>query len=132
MIRTGAPAATMVRTCTGLVCVRSSMRAAFPAPSGAPSADPDALQISAKDIKFSTDRLEAEAGKPFAIVFDNQESAPHNVAIYTDESASEKVLVEEPFAGPKTVTYDVPALDAGEYFFRCDLHTNMTGTLVVE
>ncbi len=102
-------------------------------PTGAPaSVDPNALEISSRDLKFSTDRLEAPANKAFQIVYDNQEAAPHNVAIYKDQSASEKILVEEPFSGPKTVVYDVPAQAAGSYFFRCDIHTDMKGTLEVK
>jgi plastocyanin len=95
------------------------------------SVAPDALRISSTNLQFSTDKLEAKAEKAFQIVYDNQEGAPHNVAIYTDDSASTKVLVEEPFSGPRTVVYEVPALDAGSYFFRCDVHTNMKGTLEV-
>ena len=49
-----------------------------------PSLDPDALTIAAKDLKFSTSTLSAPADEPFQIVFDNQEGAPHNVAIYRD------------------------------------------------
>ncbi len=98
----------------------------------AASADPRALQIAANDLKFSTATLEARAGKPFQIVFDNQEGAPHNVSIYKDESAAEKILVEEPFSGPKTVTYQVPAQGAGSYFFRCDVHPEMKGTIEVK
>jgi len=30
-----------------------------------------------------------------------------------------------------TIVYDVPALKPGTYFFRCDLHPNMNGTLNV-
>ena len=97
----------------------------------AKSAAPDALQISAKDLKFSTSTLTAPAAKAFQIVFDNQESAPHNVAIYKDASAAEKVLVEEPFSGPAVVVYEVPALGSGTYFFRCDVHPDMSGSLTV-
>jgi plastocyanin len=75
--------------------------------------------------------LTAPADKPFQIVFDNQEAALHNVAIYRDASAAEKVLVEEPFSGPAVVTYEVPALGAGTYFFRCDVHPDMRGNLTV-
>ncbi len=121
--------AAVVAACSG---AGAASDAPSQAPSDAPSADAGALQISAKDIKFSTDTLEAKAGEPITIVFENQESAPHNVAIYTDESASEKIFAEEPFSGPKTVTYNVPAQEAGTYYFHCDLHPNMAGSLVVE
>jgi plastocyanin len=100
-------------------------------PTVQPSADPNALAIAARDLAFSTNALSAPAGEPFRIVFDNQESAPHNVAIYRDPSAAEKVFVEEPFGGPRVVVYDVPALEPGNYFFRCDVHPDMQGTLAV-
>ena len=98
----------------------------------APSVAADALQITAKDLKFSTDRLEAPADEAFQIAFTNEEGAPHNVAIYKTEAASEKILAEPPFGGPKSVVYNVPAQPAGTYFFRCDVHPDMKGTLEVK
>ena len=116
-----------------LALVLVACSGASAAPTGpAKSADPNALQISSKDLKFSTDKLVAPAGKPFQIAYDNQEAAPHNVAIYTDQSASKKIFVEDPFGGPKQVVYDVPAIAAGSYFFRCDIHPDMKGTLEVK
>jgi plastocyanin len=97
----------------------------------APSIDPDALLITADDLAFSTRTLSAPADEPFQIAFDNQESAPHNVAIYGDDSATEKVFGSDPFSGPAVVTYDVPALAPGSYFFRCDVHPDMAGELTV-
>jgi len=94
-----------------------------------PSIDPSALSISANNLVFSTDTLSAPADQPFQIAFDNQEGAPHNVAIYRDSSAAEKVFGEDPFSGPAVVVYDVPALAAGAYFFRCDVHPDMSGEL---
>jgi plastocyanin len=98
-------------------------------PAVGPSIDPDALTIAADDLAFSTRTLLAPADEPFQIAFDNQESAPHNVAIYGDDSATEKVFGSDPFSGPAAVTYDVPALAPGSYFFRCDVHPDMTGEL---
>jgi plastocyanin len=98
---------------------------------GEPSIDPDALTIAAKDLAFSTSRLSAPADKPFQIAFDNQESAPHNVAIYRDSAATQKVFVSDPFSGPGVVRYDVPPLAPGSYFFRCDVHPGMAGQLTV-
>ena len=31
----------------------------------------------------------------------------------------------------QTVTIDVSALDAGEYYFQCDIHPDMNGSVVV-
>jgi plastocyanin len=97
----------------------------------ASSVDPGALTIAAKDLAFSTSALSAPANKPFQIAFDNQEGAPHNVAIYRDSSAADKVFGSDPFSGPSVRRYDVPPLAAGTYFFRCDVHPNMSGKLVV-
>ena len=96
-----------------------------------PSVHPDALRIAADDLAFSTGALSAPADEPFQIAFDNLESAPHNVAIYRDDSATEKVFGSDPFSGPALVTYDVPAMAPGSYFFRCDVHPDMVGELTV-
>jgi plastocyanin len=34
------------------------------------------------------------------------------------------------FSGPSARLYAVPALPAGTYQFRCDVHQQMTGTIV--
>ena len=86
--------------------------------------------IVAQGIKFQTPDVKAPAGKAFAMTFRNQDSPPHNVSIFTDSSASQRVFQGEVFAQGERV-YQVPALAAGTYFFRCDVHPDMTGTLTV-
>ena len=90
---------------------------------------PDAAaSIEANNLKFSTAELSVPAGAPFKLFFKNLEDAPHNVAIYGDSTASQKIFVGETMTNA-AVTYEVPAIPAGEYFFRCDVHTDMKGTL---
>ena len=95
-----------------------------------PRVDPNAPAIVAKDIKFVTSPTSrCRPARPFQLTFDNQDGAPHNVAIYTDSSASQAMFQGEIFSGATRV-YQVPALAAGTYFFRCDVHPDMTGTIV--
>jgi copper-containing nitrite reductase len=93
-----------------------------------------ALKLVAHNVAFDTSCLAAPAGKPFTIAFDNQDpGVPHNVSIYTDDTATKPLFTGEMVTGPKKVTYKVDALPAGTYFFRCDVHpTTMTGTFVVQ
>jgi len=96
-----------------------------------PSPDAAATVCAFDDQSFSSDRLAAPAGEPFTLAFDNEDDGvPHNVAIYKDASAAQSLFVGDLVDGPKTVTYDVPALDPGDYYFRCDVHPQMSGTLV--
>jgi plastocyanin len=85
------------------------------------------------DTAFVTRTVTAPGGQPFDLAFANEDAGtPHNVAIYTDDSATEPLFVGDIVDGPKTVTYHVPTLDPGSYFFRCDVHPVMTGTLEVQ
>lgn len=93
-------------------------------------ADTD-VTVTAADMAFDPDTVTVAAGEAFTIAFVNEDAMPHNIAVYTDASKSEKVFEGEMVTGG-SVVYDLPALDAGEYFFDCSLHPNMTGTLVVE
>jgi copper-containing nitrite reductase len=109
------------------------------APTGAPApaatCEPDgtALSISAQNLAFSSDCLAVPAAMDFTIAFDNQDQAvPHNVAIYTDSSATTPLFVGDLVTGPASTTYQVPGLPAGVYFFRCDVHPSMNGTFIVK
>jgi plastocyanin len=91
------------------------------------------LSITAEASMFSTDCLAAPAKKAFTIAFENKDAGvPHNVAIYTDSDAKTALFTGDLVTGPDSTTYEVGALDAGTYFFRCDVHpTTMTGTFIV-
>jgi plastocyanin len=99
------------------------------AASGAPGA---AVSISAKDIiSFNVDHLEFPADQTVALAFDNQTPAvPHNVAIY-DHQGGQNLFRGDLVTGPARVTYKVRPLAAGTYWFQCDVHNNMHGTLTV-
>ena len=111
-----------------------------PAPSEAASAAPDptgsaapigaTLNITAQNIQFDTDHLEAPAGQAWVLEFNNNDPGiPHNVEILDATGAS--VFKGQIVTGPTRVSYQVPALAAGSYKFLCDVHPTMTGTLTV-
>jgi plastocyanin len=102
------------------------------APSAAASADPNATTIIADGLKFDRSSYTAPAGKPITIAFENKDGAPHNVAIAKDDGFGQKVFEGPIVNGPTTTTYSIGALAAGTYFFRCDVHPDMKGTLVVQ
>lgn len=91
------------------------------------------LQISAMNVKFDKSCLAAPAGKAFTLMFKNGDAGvPHDVAIFTNSSATTTLFKGSIVTGPSTTTYHVPALKAGSYYFRCDIHpTQMFGTFVV-
>ena len=103
---------------------------------GVPECEPvegaDATVCAFDDQRFVPARLSVAGGEPFAIAFSNEDDGVgHNVAVYTDDSAEEPLFVGEIVTGPTQVTYEVPALDPGSYYFRCDIHPVMDGTLEV-
>ena len=109
-------------------CSGASANPAAPAaPTGSPSGD--AVSVVAKDVKFTTPAVSAPAGKPFTIAFDNQDSAPHNIAI--SDPTGTKVFKGEIVTSQK-VDYQVPALAAGSYSFLCEVHPDMKGTITVQ
>lgn len=120
----------------GLAAVLAACSSAGSTPgseSSAPSAATgETITITAKDLVFGQSEVTVPADEAFTVVLDNQESAPHNVAIYTDESASTKISIGEIFSGPAQKSQAVPALAAGAYFFRCDVHPDMKGTITAE
>jgi plastocyanin len=91
------------------------------------------LSITAMNTKFDKDCLAVSAGQPFTIRFYNQDSIGHSVAILPSHTSTQPFFRGDIVAGPKAVTYSVPALTApGTYHFHCDVHPNlMMGTFIV-
>jgi hypothetical protein len=113
-----------------------------PPPGGGGACKPSGTELSisapagATGTGFDATCLAAPADETFTVEFTNDDSVVHNWALFRDPSAQEQLgggTIDEPIAGGESQTYQVEALEAGEYFYRCDFHpTVMTGTFVVE
>jgi plastocyanin len=117
-----------------IACSGSTATPAPASPAASPSGGASAptgtgISVVAKDLLFQPTALTAEADTPFTIDFDNQESAPHNIAI---KDAAGAVPFKGEIVSTAKITYNVPALAAGSYTFWCEVHPNMTGTLTVQ
>lgn len=103
-----------------------------PAPSASVAPGQTEINLSAKQIQFSTNNIQVPANQPFVVHFDNQDQGiAHNFSIV---DASGKVWFKgDIVTGPTKIDYSVPALPAGSYTFLCDVHpTVMVGTLVAK
>ena len=87
------------------------------------------VTIVAKDNKFLTTSITAPADAAFGIELDNQDSAPHNIAVSDASGAS--VFRGEIVSATK-VANAIPALAAGSYPFICEVHPDMKGTITAE
>jgi plastocyanin len=88
-------------------------------------------ELSAANLVFDATVIQAPAGEPFIIRFTNDDTAPHNVSVFVQEGGDEIVIGDIIDGGQATDTA-VPALEPGTYYFQCDLHPDMKGTVVVE
>ncbi len=97
----------------------------------APSAPPDGAVIVASNMSFDRAELMVPADRPFQLLFENRDGAPHNVTVL--EAANDYTLfVGDVFSGAASRLYDIPAIAPGTYRFRCDVHPDMAGTIVAE
>jgi len=116
------------------VACSSGGSSSTPAPTAAASGDTSSpatggTTVVAKDIAFQPTSLTIPADTATAITFDNQDAAPHNIAI---KDASGAQVFKGEIVTQTKVTYNVDALPAGTYGFWCEVHPNMTGTLTVQ
>jgi cytochrome c oxidase subunit II len=104
-----------------------ALAAGAPPPGGGDGGDcGTTIQIAAVEtIRFDTDAIEAPAGEDFCIEFTNNDTVPHDVGIVETDFNGEDVDPGE------TITYVIPAMDAGTYTFYCTIHPTMEGTLTV-
>lgn len=92
----------------------------------------ETVSIAAENMQFTTDELVFPADQEVALEFDNPDVAPHNVAIYEDDSLENELFIGDNVEPGGSTVYEVPPLEPGAYFFRCDIHPNMAGRVLVE
>lgn len=91
------------------------------------------VSVIASGTKFNTECLAAAANQPFTVSYDNRDNIAHNIVILESHTATEVLFRAEIFPGPKTSTFNVPALKAGTFAFHCEVHpSQMRGTFVVK
>jgi plastocyanin len=119
-----------------ILTVACSSGGATPAPASVAPSSPGAsapaggdIVVVAKDLAFQPTALTIKADTPTEIVLDNQEAAPHNIAI---KDAAGTTLFKGEVKSSTKITNAVPALAAGSYTFWCEVHPEMTGTLTAE
>ena len=89
------------------------------------------IATQGNNLAFSTATLTFPAGETVPLAFDNQSTGiPHDVAIYA-QKGGKQLFQGAIVTGPTKVTYQVPPLTAGTYWFQCDVHPQMNGTLTV-
>ena len=103
-----------------------ALAAGEPPPGGDTGDCSTTLQLSAANIQFDTDTIEAPAGEAFCIEFTNNDTVPHDVAIDDIDFNGDDVPPGE------SIVYVIPAMEAGDYTFYCSLHPQaMTGDLTI-
>ena len=91
------------------------------------------ITVAAQGLQFDTNRIELSAGAPSTIHFENNDPGiQHNIAIFTDSSLGTNLFRGEIVTGPAAVDYRIPPLEPGTYYFHCDVHPTMSGTVVVK
>lgn len=91
------------------------------------------LTLTAASTAFNAACLALPAGETTTVELVNNDSEPHDLAMYTDSSRSTQLWAADEIADAgETVEYDLPALDPGTYYFLCTIHPGMNGSVVVE
>jgi plastocyanin len=98
-----------------------------------PPPQPTTLTLSAANIAFNTSSLAAPAGSAVTVQFSNTDNGiPHNLHFFAGPSAASGTVGSTAIQpGPVNQSLSLGALAAGAYYYQCDVHPNMNGTLTV-
>jgi plastocyanin len=88
--------------------------------------------VTAANVEFDTATIDLPADQPTTIHFVNDDAGvPHNIGIYEDDTVVAELFQGEQITGPDEIDYAIDPLAAGNYYFQCDVHPDMNGSVVV-
>ncbi len=89
--------------------------------------------VTASGIAFDTSTIDLPADEASTIHFVNEDSGvQHNIAIFPSADDLANALFRgDLVTGPGEADYAIDPLEAGEYYFHCDVHPTMNGTVNV-
>jgi plastocyanin len=101
------------------------------APPGGGSTAPSGPSLTAQNVAFTTSSVSLPANKPATLHFENKDSTAHNVGIY-DKEGGKELFKGSVISGGASTDYKVDPLKAGTYYFQCDIHPTMNGSVDVK
>ncbi|HEX5589798.1 MAG TPA: cupredoxin domain-containing protein [Candidatus Limnocylindrales bacterium] len=98
----------------------------------APSWPAGAIVVTAEGLAFDRTELVIPADEPFTLVLVNRDGDLHNIAIRTRPSFEGELLFRHDAISASTAVLAVGPIPAGSYFFLCELHPQMHGTVLAQ
>src|SRR6266540_3150990 len=88
--------------------------------------------VTAQGLAFSTAEIALPPDAPSTIPFENKDAGvSHDIAIYPDSSLGTNLFRGQIITGPASIDYSIPALKPGTYYFHCEVHPTMHGSVTV-
>jgi plastocyanin len=107
-------------------------QAGGPPPPGGGGGPGGPIELHAKDIAFSPTKLIASSADVTIHFVNDDANTPHNVAVFDGSDANAPAIVHgDLVTGPASEDIALTLPGPGSYYFHCDVHPQMTGTITL-
>lgn len=98
----------------------------------APTYPPGAIVVTARNLTFDTTQLILPADTKFPLILVNKDVDQHNIQIRTGRGFDGDLIFRHDPISLSTVIVEAGPIAPGTYFFICEYHPVMTGTVIVQ
>lgn len=97
-----------------------------------PTYPPGSIVVTAHNRTFDTSELIVPADRTFSLVLVNRDADPHNIAIRTRQGFDGDLIFRHDPISASTLVVEVGPIPKGTYYFICEVHPTMTGTVLAQ